>query len=479
MSATLTKAAHRAAAPPLPEVGVPLHPHAAPLDESSPLLTDLYELAMLHVYHEQGMHDTAVFEMFMRRLPEQRGFLIAAGLEQALDYIEHLRFGRRELGWLAETKRFSDDFLDYLAHFRFTGEVHALPEGTAFFANEPMLRVTAPLPEAQLVESRLMNILHLQTVIASKAARFRLAARDAALVDFGLRRAHGAEAGLYAARAGYLAGFEGTATVLAGMRYGIPIFGTMAHSFVQAHASEAQAFERFARARPDDVTLLIDTYDTENGARYAVDVARRLRRDGIVVKAVRIDSGDLERDARRVRALLDAAGLTEIDVFLSGSLDEMRVKSLVESGVPVSGFGVGTNLDVSADAPFLDCVYKLQEYAGRPKRKRSAGKSTWPGRKQVFRRYRADGVMESDTVGLETDQLGGRPLIEKVMEGGRRIQPSPALTAVRERAARSLASLPRALRELDAGATLEVEISDSIRALAAQVDADTRRDQRR
>lgn len=475
MSRSLNKAA-RKPPPARPQIGVPLDPHAAPLDESSPLLTDLYELAMLDVYHQQGMHDTAVFEMFMRRLPAQRGFLVAAGLEQALDYIEHLRFGGRELDWLAETGRFSDDFLNYLAHFRFSGEVHALPEGTVFFANEPMLRVTAPLPEAQIVESRLMNILHLQTVIASKAARFRLAARNTALVDFGLRRAHGAEAGLYAARAGYLAGFEGTATVLAGMRYGIPIFGTMAHSFVQAHAGETEAFERFGHARPDDVTLLIDTYDTESGARHAIDAARRLAHDGISVKAVRIDSGDLDRDARRVRALLDAAGLDEVEVFLSGSLDEIRIKALIANGVPVGGFGVGTNLDVSADAPFLDCVYKLQEYAGQPKRKRSAGKSTWPGRKQVFRRYRADGRMESDTIGLESDRPAGRPLIEKVMEDGRRIQPSPALSVARARAAESLACLPHALRELDPGAAFEVEISESIRALAAQVDAASRRE---
>jgi len=457
-----------------PEIGVPLVPHEAPLDESSPLLTDLYELAMLHVYHEQGMDQIAVFELFMRKLPERRSFLLAAGLEQALVYLQHLRFTERELGWLAETGRFSAAFLDYLAEFRFTGDVHAMPEGTVFFANEPILRVTAPLPEAQLVESRLMNILHLQTLIASKAARFKLAAPEVPLVDFGLRRAHGAEAGLFAARASYLAGFAGTATVLAGMRYGIPIFGTMAHSFIQAHGSESLAFEHFARTRPHDVTLLIDTYDIETGARHAIETAQRLARDGIQVNAVRIDSGDLIRDSRRVREMLDQAGLHEVGVFLSGSLDDGRIKELVEAGAPVSGFGVGTSLDVSPDAPYLDCVYKLQEYAGEPRRKRSAGKSTWPGRKQVYRRFDAAGRMCGDTVCLESDPPRGRPLLVKVMEHGRRLSAPAGLEELRERAAESLAALPPGLRELDGGSPYPVEIAESVRALAAQVDRATR-----
>ncbi len=474
MSQSVTRSNPRADGVESPEIGVPVAAHAAPLDESSPLLTDLYELAMLHVYHEQSMDDFAVFELFMRKLPRNRGFLLAAGLEQALDYLQHLRFTERELGWLAETGRFSATFLDYLAGFRFTGEVHALPEGSVFYANEPMLRVIAPLPEAQLVESRLMNILHLQTLIASKAARFRLASPEIPLVDFGLRRAHGAEAGLFAARASYIAGFAGTATVLAGMRYGIPIYGTMAHSFVQAHNSEPEAFERFARTRPDDVTLLIDTYHIERGARHAIDITKRLARDGIQVNAVRIDSGELARDARHVRALLDAAGLPEVGVFVSGSLDEQRVKALVDDGVPVSGFGVGTSLDVSSDSPYLDSVYKLQEYAGRPRRKRSAGKSTWPGRKQVYRGYDGDGQMTGDVVCLESDPPRGEGLLVKVMEGGRRVAASPSIDALRERTAASLASLPPALRRLELEPPYAVEIADSVRALADRVDRSSR-----
>lgn len=333
---------------------------------SSALLTDLYQLTMLLAYREQRMTDTAVFEFFVRKLPQGRNFLIAAGLEQALEFLEKLRFAEDELDWLREQRRFPRDFVDELRRLRFTGDVHAMPEGTIFFPHEPILRVTAPLPEAQLVETRIINILQLQTIVASKAARCVLAAPDKLLVDFGLRRAHGAEAGLLAARAAYLAGFGGTATVLAGQRFGIPLYGTMAHSFIQAHADESLAFEHFARAHPDNTVLLIDTYDTEAGAAKVVALARRLKQEGIVIQAVRLDSGDLGDHARKVRRILDDGGFPEIRIFASGGLDERIVHDLLAAGAPIDGFGIGTSMVTSEDAPTLSPDFDLAQNRAPP-----------------------------------------------------------------------------------------------------------------
>ena len=391
----------------------------------SPLLTDLYQLNMIQAYLDHGKTDTAVFEFFMRKLPARRGFLIAAGLEQVLDFLEGLRFSADEIDWLAHTGRFGKGMLDHLAALAFTGDVHAMPEGTAFFADEPILRITAPLPQAQLIETRIINILHFQTLVASKAARMRLAAPDKLMVDFGLRRAHGAEAGLAAARASYIAGFAGTATVLADKLYGIPTFGTMAHSFIQAYDDEAVAFEDFALSRPQNLTLLIDTYDTEAGARKVVALAPRLKDRGITIRAVRLDSGDL----------------------------------------------LGTSMTTSSDVPALDCAYKLQEYARVARRKRSVGKATWPGRKQVWRRYGPDGAMAGDVVSLEDDPQTGEPLLHLVMREGRRVAPPPTLAECRTRARRDLARLPKPLRGLESGATYPVEAADALRRLVAEVDS--------
>jgi nicotinate phosphoribosyltransferase len=360
--------------------------------------------------------------------------------------------------------------LDELARLRFTGDVHAMPEGTVFFADEPILRVTAPLPQAQLAETRLINILHFQSLIASKAARMLLAAPGKALVDFGLRRAHGGEAGLWAARASYIAGFAGTATVLAGQRYGIPIFGTMAHSFIQAYDDEALAFENFARSRPNDLTLLIDTYDTLAAARKVVALAPRLKADGITIRAVRIDSGDLIASSKGVRRIFDDAGLTAVNIFASGGLDEDSIAELLRAGAPINGFGVGASLTASSDVPVLDCAYKLQEYAGLARRKQSVGKVTWPGRKQVWRRYGADGRMAGDLISLESDKGAGKPLIQLVMQDGRRIAPSPSLGDVRARAARDLERLPEPLRRLEPGASYPVEVAQSLVRLGTEVD---------
>ncbi len=437
---------------------------------ASPLLTDLYQLTMLQSYYEHGLTDTAVFEFFVRRLPKGRGFLLAAGIEEALDFLETLHFAQEELEWVRRSNRFSRDFADILEKLRFTGEVHALPEGTVFFANEPVLRVTAPLPEAQLVETRLINLLHFSILVASKAARCVLAAPGKLLVDFGLRRAHGAEAGLMAARAAYLAGFAGSSNVLAEMRYGIPSFGTMAHSFIEAHDTEEAAFEHFARSHPSNVTLLIDTYDTEAGARKVVRLAPRLKASGITIRAVRLDSGDLAAHARAVRAILDEGGLKDVGIFSSGSLDEYRLRDLLASGAPLDGFGVGTHLTTSNDAPYLDCAYKLMEYAGTPRRKRSEGKATLPGRKQVWRCYGPDGVMVGDTLTVEDDVQEGTALIEPVMRDGRRIAPPEPLATARRRAAESLARLPAPLRGLAEEPPYPVTVAPALQRLAAETD---------
>lgn len=437
---------------------------------TSALLTDLYQLNMIQAYLDHGETRTAVFELFFRKLPARRGFLMAAGLEQALCFLEDLHFTADEIDWLAASGRFRPELLAALGTFRFEGDVDAMPEGTIFFADEPIIRVAAPLPQAQLVETRLINLLHFQSLIAAKAARMRLAAPGKLLVDFGLRRAHGAEAGLLAARASYIAGFAGTATLQAERLFGIPVFGTMAHSFVQAHEDESAAFEAFAHSRPDNLTLLIDTYDTEAAARKVVSLAPRLRADGIVVRAVRLDSGDMTTLSKRVRDILDAGGLREVTIFASGGLDEDVIATMLQAGAPIDGFGIGTSLATSSDVPALDCAYKLQEYAGLPRRKRSVGKATWPGRKQVWRRYGADGRMIGDTLGVEGDRQDGEPLLVPVMRAGRRLGPSASLAEIRRRAEQQLSRLPEPLRRLQPGCAYPVAVAAGLLALARAVD---------
>ncbi len=431
---------------------------------TSPLLTDLYQLNMLQSYLDHGMTETAVFEFFSRKLPARRGFLIAAGLAQVVEFLENVRFGADELDWVRDTGRFGADFIDYLADFRFTGDVDAMAEGTVFFADEPIVRVTAPLPQAQLVESRLINIVHFQSLVASKAARMVLAAGDRTLIDFGLRRAHGAEAGLFAARAAYIAGFAGTATVLADPLFGIPIFGTMAHSFIQAHDDETEAFEHFARSRPANLVLLIDTYDTEAGARKVVALAPELSAAGITLSAVRLDSGDLAAHAREVRRILDAGGLGAVRVFVSGGIDEDAITGFVASGAPIDGYGVGTSLVTSEDAPALDCAYKMQEYAGIPRRKHSEGKATWPGRKQVFRQR------AGDVLTVVGDAQEGEPLIRPVMREGMVVAPPPSLAEIRTHAAAELERLPEHLARLQTAPAYPVEVAPALRRLADEAD---------
>jgi len=432
---------------------------------TSPLLTDLYQLTMLEAYLSEGMEETAAFEFTVRDLPAARGFLVAAGLESLLSFLENLRFSEEEIAYLDGTGRFSRRLLDHLAALRFTGDLYALPEGTVFFANEPLIRCVAPIPLAQFVETRAINLLHFETLIATKAARCVLAAdRKALLVDFGLRRAHGAEAGLLAARATRIAGFAGTSTVLAGALYGIPIFGTMAHSYIEAHESEEEAFLAYARANPANVTLLIDTYDPLRGARHAAAAIKKLAAEGIGTRAVRLDSGDILTLAKEVRSLLDQNGLNEVEIFVSGNIDERGIRRLLDGGAPIDGFGVGTKLDTSEDAPYLECAYKLVEYAGKPRLKTSTGKATLPGRKQVFRRMNG-GAIAGDTITLEEERAEGEPLLRKVMEKGRRMETAPDLAMISRYAGEQLQMLPENLRRLETNPPYDVRISPALERL--------------
>ena len=417
-------------------------------DRNAALLTDQYQLTMLQAYHREELVEDAVFSLFVRRLPPSRNFLLACGLDDALRYLETLRFDRDSLDYLASRNEFSREFVDWLAGLRFTGDVHALPEGTPVFAEEPILEVTAPLPEAQLVETFLMNQIHFQTVVATKAARVVHAAKGRTVVDFGLRRAHGTDAGVKAVRAYCIAGLAATSNVLAGRLYGVPVSGTMAHSYIQAHGSELEAFRAFSELYPDTV-LLVDTYDTLDGVRNVTALAAELG-DAFRVSAIRLDSGDLAELAFASREMLDEAGLEDVEIFASGGLDEYEIARLVEAGAPINGFGVGTGLGVSKDAPSLDIAYKLTAYAGRGRLKLSPDKRIIPGRKQVFR-VEEKGVAVRDVIGLSGERDLGRPLLRQVMEAGARTPEGLMdLEEARKLAQVELARLPDRLLALDA-----------------------------
>lgn len=435
-------------------------------DENSALFTDLYQLTMLQAYFEEGLDGTAVFDLFARRLPAQRNFLIAAGLDDFLSYLETFRFATDALKYLKSLDLFSESFLDYLAEFRFAGDVYALKEGTPVFANEPIIEVAAPLPQGQLAETFALNQIHFQTVAASKAVRVVEAAQGNTVVDFGARRMHGSDAAMKAARAFFIAGVDATSNVLAAKAYGIPPSGTMAHSYVEAHADEMEAFEAFNRTFPATV-LLVDTYDTLQGVRKVVALAHRLG-DAFQARAIRLDSGDLGELARQSRRILDQGGLDGVEIFASGSLDEQAIRDLLRRGAPIDGFGVGTRMGVSQDAPSFDSAYKLVEYSGSGRMKLSKNKSTLPGRKQVFRRIES-GEATGDVIAQQDEELPGRPLLEIVMRKGRRLPAGElSLKDCREHCRRELELLPSRLRHLDpAEPAYPVEISA---ALAAQRD---------
>jgi len=408
----------------------------------SPLLTDFYQLTMMQAYYDHGMEDEAVFEFFVRKLPAQRKFFVACGLEQVIEYLETVRFSEADIEFLRRDGRFNENFLQRIAEFRFTGSVHAMPEGTLFFTDEPIIRVTAPLPIAQLVETRIINILQFQSMIASKAVRMKQIMPEKMLIDYGLRRSHGAEAGLLAARASYIAGFTGTATVSAGLEFSIPVYGTMAHSFIQSHLSERRAFTDFAHSHPNNTVLLLDTYDTIQATHKVVELAREFASHNIKIKGVRLDSGDMVELSKQVRQILDDGGLNEVAIFASGNLDEYELQRYRDEEAAVDGFGIGTKMNTSADAPYMDCAYKLVEYAGQGRRKLAQNKSTWAGRKQVFRSYDKDGTMAGDVMGLEHEHHPGEQLIKPVMAHGRRLGQLPTLDQTRTYLLEQLKTIP-------------------------------------
>ena len=418
---------------------------------SRALFADLYELTMAQAYWQHARTATATFGLFFRSYPPDRAYAVFAGLDEALAHLESLRFTDGDVAYLRSLGLFDGAFLDWLGGMRFTGAVRAMEEGELAFADEPVLEVTGPIVEAQFVETAVMNAVSLQTMLATKAARVVHAARGRRVVEFAARRTHGAEAADRLARASRLAGFDGTSNVRAAARYGMPPAGTMAHSFIASFPREAEAFDAYATSFPDATTLLVDTYDTINGARRAAEVGRRLRDRGHALRAIRLDSGDLLRLSIECRRLLDAAGLGEVRILASGGLDEFDIDELVRAGAPIDSFGVGTKLGVSADAPWSDWAYKLVEYDGRPVLKLSAGKETLTGRKQVYRERDADGTYVRDVLALADEErpTTGEPLLRTVMEHGRRTGPMPGLDALRERFAERFARLParhRALR---------------------------------
>jgi nicotinate phosphoribosyltransferase len=429
------------------------------------LLTDLYELTMAQAYFHSGRTGSAAFDLFVRNHPADRGYLVAAGLEDALSYLESFGFNDEAIDYLKSTRIFASDFLDYLKTVRFTGAVRALAEGRLFFAGEPILEVAAPMIEAQIVETYLINQLNLQSMIATKAARCVFAAGGRAVVDFALRRTHGSDAGMKVARASYLAGCAGTSNVLAGKRYGVPIVGTMAHSFVSTFEREIDAFRAYAESFPDACILLIDTYDPIAGAKNAVAIARALATRGKKLRGVRIDSGDLAALARAVRSIFDEAGLREIQIIGSGGLDEYDLAEFTAANVPFDSYGVGTQMGVSGDAPSLDTAYKLVEVGGRPVLKLSHNKASMPGRKQVYR-FRDNAGLRKDVIALADEPFdGGEALLETVMEGGKVIGRRPALKEIRDRFRAEFGLLDEKIKEVRAPATYPVEISPGLARL--------------
>jgi len=432
-------------------------PDAPPF--SPVLLTDLYALTMLQAYFDEAMTDEAVFSLFVRRLPERRNVLLACGLDDVLSYLETLHFDQPALAYLDSLRRFSSRFLQYLERFRFTGQVYAVAEGTPIFANEPILEVSAPIAEAQFIETWVMNQVHLQTLLASKAHRIVAAAHGRQVVDFGLRRMHGIESGLKAARAFRIAGIDATSNVAAGQVYGIRVAGTMAHSYIQAHDDEYEALRAFARVYPDTV-LLVDTYDTPAGVEKVIALARELGHD-FKVTAVRLDSGDLLELSRRVRRMLDDAGLRQVGIFASSNLDEAAIVRLVAAAAPIDGFGVGADMGISHDVPSLDMVYKLVEYAGRGRVKLSPGKAILPGRKQIYRVER-DGAADHDVLARHDEPPCGRALLRQVMKDGARL---PAGTMTLDEICRQkqleFDRLPASVRSVQP-ARYRVEVSDRL-----------------
>jgi len=443
------------------------------LGERFALLTDLYQLTMAACYFEQGMHEEATFSLFIRKYPANRGYFVAAGLAEALSYLKTFRFTDADLAYLESTGLFKRAFLDYLRGVRFTGEVFALPEGAIFFKDEPVLEVSGPVLEAQLVETFIINAVSLQTLIATKASRSTYAAKGRPLIDFSLRRTQGTDAGLKVARASYLAGFLGTSNVMAGKIYGVPTFGTMAHSYITSFAQEIDAFRVFSRLFPQTTTLLIDTYDNIHGLKNAMQVAREMAARGHRLQFVRLDSGDIAAISREVRRLLREAGLEEVRILASGGFDEFKIDQVLADGGEVDSFAVGTKMGVSADAPYFDCAYKLVKYGDRPVMKLSTGKVTLVDKKQIYRFYDDRGNFMRDTIALRNEAVpGGDPLLTRVMPGGRLTTPLPDLKACREHFLSQFARLPEPYKVLKGPAAYPVDLSPGLKNLQARVEQD-------
>ena len=437
---------------------------------SREIMTDLYELAMAASYFEQNMFAPATFSLMVRQYPPKRSYLVSAGLDPLLDYLESFHFRPDDLEYLEQTSLFPDKFLQFLETLRFTGEVRAVPEGRIAFCDEPLVEITAPVMQAQLVETFVINSINLSTLVATKASRCYYAAGKRGLVDFSLRRTHGMDAGLMVARSSYIGGFIGTSNVQAGKIYDLPIYGTMAHSYVESFAREIESFRAFAKSFPDSTTLLIDTYDTLAGARKAVTVAREMRQAGLTLRAVRLDSGDMVQLSREVREILDESGFSEVKIFASGGFDEFKIQKILTAGASIDAFGVGTKMGVSADAPYLDMAYKMVVYNGRPVMKLSSGKVSLAGPKQVFRQRDEQGLFKGDLIGLLDEEVtGSESLLETVMEDGKKLHPPEPLPKIRDRFRKEFTLLPEIYKDLEGNPNYPVIITPRLQALQEQV----------
>ena len=442
-------------------------------EENMGMLTDLYELTMCASYLDNKKNEPATFDLLIRKMPLNRSYFIFAGLEQVLLFLKNIRFTQEQLDYLKK-QGFKQEFLDYLKNFKFTGDVWAVPEGTIVFENEPLIRVTAPIIEAQLIETFIINAVNVQTMVATKASRVVHAARGKSVVDFSLRRTHGTDAGMKVARACYIAGCAGTSNVLAGMNYGIPIFGTMAHSFVMLFDKEIDSFRAFVKTFPKTSTLLIDTYDDLKGAENAVIIAKELEKNGFKLSGVRLDSGDLLSLSRKVRVLLDKKGLDYVKIFASGDLDEFKIKELLDNNAKIDAFGVGTRMGTSHDKPSVDVVYKLCERMDNtgkfiPVIKLSKNKATLPGRKQVFRTDK-DGFYEKDIIGLEGEKINGMPLLIKVMIKGEIVHDLPELEDIKKMTLENLSKLPEKYKKLKTASNYPIGLSSKLKKLTKKLN---------
>ena len=435
------------------------------------LFTALYELTMAQAWWQSGNAKNATFSLFIRRFPPNRSYFVLAGVHDILDYLTDFRFTEADIAYLGSLGRFDGGFLEFLSGLRFTGDVRAMREGDIFFAGEPVMEITGPIIECQILENYVINRVSLQTMLATKAARAMYAARGRPVTYYGSRRAPGIDAAGQMARVGSMTGFAGTGNVLAAAQHGLTPMGTMAHSFVGSFPTELDAFRAFARSFPDASTFLIDTYDPIEGARNAITVALEMKDAGHRLGAVRLDSGDLLNLSRRVRAMLDGAGLQDVDIVASGELDEFVIAGLLDAGAPIAGFGVGTRIGSSADAPWTDSVYKLVEYAGEPVLKLSVGKETLPGRKQIYRYADADGNFERDVIAItdEPELEGTAPLLRDVMRDGGTLRTHPTLAESRALFRQGFAALPEEVKALTGAATYPVALSPTLAALQTRM----------